>query len=73
MSPCVNVRQQAKFSAREQCPLPRTIDLSVCNELVDLSCEVNKETNREPSVVVLNSDLEGLSYPVPTTGACAFY
>ena len=30
--------------------------------------EVNKETNKEPSVVGLNSDLEGLSYPIPTTG-----
>lgn len=37
------------------------------NDLVDLSCEVNKETNKEPNVVVLNSDLESLSYLVPTT------
>jgi hypothetical protein len=42
-SPCVNVPQQVTFSAREQCPLPRTIDVPVCMlDLVDLVCEVNK-------------------------------
>ena len=30
-----------------------------------MSYEVNKETHKEPRVVVLNSDLEDLSYPVP--------
>jgi hypothetical protein len=70
-SPCVNVPQQVKFSAREQCLLPHTIDVPVCNDLVDLSYEVNKETSKEPSVVVLNSDLEGLSHPVPKTSVHA--
>ena len=70
-SPCVNVPQQVKFSAREQCLSPHTIDVPVYNDLVDLSYEVNKETSKEPSVVVLNSDLEGLSYPVPETSVHA--
>ena len=34
--------------------------------MIDLQGEVNKEINKEPSVVVLNPDLEGLSYSVPT-------
>ena len=41
-SPCVNVPQQVKFS---------TIDVPVCNDLVDLSCEVNqgrRETTTGP-------------------------
>ena len=67
VSPCVNVPQQVRFSAREQCLVPGTIDVPVCNDLVDLSYEVYEETSKEPSVVVLNSDLEGLSYPVPKT------
>ncbi|CAB4026585.1 Hypothetical predicted protein [Paramuricea clavata] len=29
-SPCVNVPQQVKFGAREQCLLPHTIDVPVC-------------------------------------------
>jgi hypothetical protein len=72
-SPCVNVPQQVKFSAREQCLLPHTIDVPVCNDLVDLSYEVNKETSKERSVVVFNSDLEGLSFPVPKTSVHAVY
>ena len=73
-SPCVQVPQKVESSAREQCPLPCTIDVPLCNDLVDLSCtgsvdlqgEVNKEINKEPSVVVLNPDLEGLPYSVLT-------
>ena len=38
-SPCVNVPQQVKFSAREQCLSRHTIDVPVCNDLVDLSYE----------------------------------
>ena len=70
-SPCVNVPQQVRFSAREQCLVPDTIDVPVCNDLVDLSYEVYEETSKEPSVVVLNSDLEGLSYPVPKSSVHA--
>ena len=70
-SPCVNVPQEVIVSGREQCLLPCTKDVPVCNDLVDLSNEVNKETHKEPSVVVLNPDLEGLSYPVPKKH-CAF-
>ena len=73
-SPCVQVPQKVESSAREQSPSPCTIDVPVCNDVVDLSCagsvdlqgEVNKEINKEPSVVVLNPDLKGLSYSVPT-------
>ena len=40
-----------------------------CTGSVDLQGEVNKEINKESSVVVLNPDLEGLSYSVPTNPA----
>ena len=43
----------------------KDIFVPVCNDLADLSYEVYKETHKEPRVVVLNSDLEDLSYPVP--------
>ena len=64
-SPCVNVPQEVKVSGREQCLLLCTKDVPVCNDLVDLSNEVNKEVHNEPSVVVLNPDLKGLAFPVP--------
>ncbi len=44
-SPCVNVPQQVKFSAREQCLSRHTIDVPVCNDLVDLSYEELKWLN----------------------------
>ncbi len=67
----LNVPQQVNLSAREQCLSPHIIDVPVCNDLVDLSYEVKKETSKEPSVVVLNSDLKCLSYPVPETSVHA--
>ena len=73
----MQVSQKVESSAREQCPLPSAIDVPVCNVLFDLSCtssvdlqgEVNKEINRELSVVVLKPDLEGVSYSVPANPA----
>ena len=66
VSPCVP--QPENSDSDEQFLNTRNaVEVPVCNDLVDLSCEVNHETNPEPSVVILNSDLKGLSYPAPTT------
>jgi hypothetical protein len=51
---CKCTTASIKFSAREQCPLPRTIYVPVCNDLVlDLSCEVNKEIKQIKNEVLL--------------------
>ena len=46
-----------------------TVEIPVCNDLVDLSREMIREANLEPSVFVLNSDLEGLVFPVSNFNA----
>ena len=70
-SPCGQVPQQVESSAREQCLLPCTMVVPVCHDLVDLSCddsvdlqgEINKEIKKN---LMLNPNLEGLSYSVTT-------
>ena len=45
------------------------IEVPVCNDLVNLSCEMIHEANLEPSVVVLNSDIQAHVFSVSNFNA----